>query len=297
MFRRVRGYLIFIVVFAICASPASCAVVHGTTYEWSTFEALENTIVGVDSMPPQFMVASFGSYSFDLPEGTYTIRAEYYHSNVLEYYAEENITIIGGGDFVLDLLMFPPIEDAFLCEDINFSEDLYDYEEPNGIVGEENSMVFPVAIALFFILIAGYAAFLWRGRKVRESDATGAHVPGGATRYEPPEPEMGPEIESAIKHEPAPEPGKPESKRPAKSGASEILELSEESREPDLPSDLKEVLRVIRDDGGRITQKELRARLKYSEAKVSLMITDLEDRGMVKKVKKGRGNVIILKGM
>nr|QNO43791.1 hypothetical protein BPLLOOKG_00017 [Methanosarcinales archaeon ANME-2c ERB4]QNO50599.1 hypothetical protein EGELPFMD_00019 [Methanosarcinales archaeon ANME-2c ERB4] len=274
MLRGVRGSLIFVVVFAICASLASGAVVHGTTYEWSTFEALENTIVEVDSAPPQFMVASFGSYSFDLPEGTYTIRAEYYQGNVLEYYAEENITIIGGGDFVLDLLMFPPIEDSFLCEGINFSEDLYDYEDPDGIVGEEDSMVFPVAIAIFFILIAGCAVFLWRGRKMRESDVTGAHARRDAARYEPPEP--------AIKQEPAPECGEMKSR------------VSDES---DLPSDLKDVLRVIRDGGGRITQKELRARLKYSEAKVSLMITDLEARGMVKKVKKGRGNVIILKSM
>jgi len=280
MLRRVRGSLIFIAVFAISASLASGAVVHGTTYEWSTFDVLENTIVEVNSTPPQFLVASFGKYSFDLPEGTYTIRAEYYRGNVLEYYAEENITIVGGGDFVLDLLMFPPIEDAFLCEDINFSEDLYDYEEPDGIAGEEDSLVFPVAIAFFFILIAGYAAFLWRGRKRCESNAKGAHARGDAARYEPPEPE--------IKPEPAPEYEETESRGPEKS---EVLE------ESDLPPDLKEVLSVIRDGGGRITQKELRARLKYSEAKVSLMITDLEDRGMVKKVKKGRGNVIILKSM
>nr|QNO47478.1 hypothetical protein MJFALNKJ_00011 [Methanosarcinales archaeon ANME-2c ERB4] len=284
MLRRVRGSLIFTVVFAICASLASGAVVHGTTYEWSTFEVLENTIVEVDSAPPQFMVASSGSYSFDLPEGTYTIRAEYYQGNVLEYYAEENITIIGGGDFVLDLLMFPPIEDAFLCEDISISEDLYDCEDPDGMAIEENSMLFPVAIAIFLILISGYAAFLWRGWKMRESDAKGAQVPGGAARYEPPEREM----------EPAPEYEEIESGGLAKSNASEGSGVSEES---DLPSDLKEVLLVIRDGGGRITQKELRARLKYSEAKVSLMITDLEDRGVVKKVKKGRGNVIILKNI
>ncbi|MEA1905427.1 MAG: winged helix-turn-helix transcriptional regulator [Euryarchaeota archaeon] len=305
MLRSVRGSIVFIAVFAICASLASGAMVHGTTYEWSTFEVLENTIVEVDSTPPQCKVASFGSYSFDLPEGTYTIRAEYYQGNVLEYYAEENITIIESGDFVLDLLMFPPIEDAFLCEGINFSEDLCDYEEPDEIIGEEDSMVFPVAIAIFLVLIIGYAAFLWRGRKVRENDATGAQVPGGAARYEPPEPDMdgalergvemgrerGQKIESAIKPEPAPEYGGTKSGGPAKS------EVSEESGESDLPPDLKEVLLVIRDGGGRITQKELRARLKYSEAKVSLMITDLEDRGVVKKVKKGRGNIIILKGM
>lgn len=274
MLRRVRISLICIAVFAICASLASGAVVHGTTYEWSTFEPLENTIVEVDSTPPQFLVASFGSYSFDLPEGTYTIRAEYYQGNVLEYYAEENITIVGDGDFVLDLLMFPPIEDAFLYEDINFSEDMYDYEEPDKIAGEDDSLVSPVAIAILCILIAGFALFLWGRRRRSESDAKGTQ--GEDTRYEPPEPDIELEPEPEIEEE--------------------GLERSEGSEESDIPSDLQEVLSVIRDDGGRISQKELRARLKYSEAKVSLMITDLEDRGLVKKVKKGRGNVIILKG-
>ncbi len=62
-----------------------------------------------------------------------------------------------------------------------------------------------------------------------------------------------------------------------------------------LPEDLKEALREIVNSGGRITQKELRNRLKYSEAKVSLIISDLERRGIVEKVKKGRGNIIFLK--
>jgi len=44
-----------------------------------------------------------------------------------------------------------------------------------------------------------------------------------------------------------------------------------------------------------MTQIDLRGRLNCSEAKVSLMITDLEDRGLVRKVKKGRGNIILLR--
>ena len=63
----------------------------------------------------------------------------------------------------------------------------------------------------------------------------------------------------------------------------------------ELPEDLKEVVEIIRKEGGRITQKELRKRLGYSEAKVSLMIADLERRGIVEKVRRGRGNVIFLK--
>ena len=34
--------------------------------------------------------------------------------------------------------------------------------------------------------------------------------------------------------------------------------------------------------------------MRCSEAKVSLMVTDLEDRGLVRKVKQGRGNIILL---
>jgi uncharacterized membrane protein len=62
-----------------------------------------------------------------------------------------------------------------------------------------------------------------------------------------------------------------------------------------LPDDLKEVMDVIMESGGRINQVELRKKLPYSEAKVSLMIADLENRGLVRKIKKGRGNIIILK--
>ncbi len=63
----------------------------------------------------------------------------------------------------------------------------------------------------------------------------------------------------------------------------------------ELPEDLKEVLEVIKQEGGRITQRDLRRKLGYSEAKMSLIIADLERRGLVEKVKKGRGNVIFLK--
>lgn len=62
-----------------------------------------------------------------------------------------------------------------------------------------------------------------------------------------------------------------------------------------LPEDLKMVIEVIKENGGRITQKELRKKLGFSEAKMSLVIADLERRGLIEKIKKGRGNVIFLK--
>lgn len=61
-----------------------------------------------------------------------------------------------------------------------------------------------------------------------------------------------------------------------------------------MPDDLKQTLEMIGKAGGRITQKDLRKQLGASEAKVSLLLADLEDRGLIKKIKKGRGNIIIL---
>ena len=63
----------------------------------------------------------------------------------------------------------------------------------------------------------------------------------------------------------------------------------------ELPDDLKSVLSIIKNEGGRITQKELRRKYGCSEAKMSLIIADLERRDIVEKVKKGRGNIIFLK--
>lgn len=61
----------------------------------------------------------------------------------------------------------------------------------------------------------------------------------------------------------------------------------------ELPPDLHDVYNLIIKAGGRTTQKELRKRLSYSEASVSLMLDDLESRGLIKKIKKGRSNIII----
>jgi len=61
----------------------------------------------------------------------------------------------------------------------------------------------------------------------------------------------------------------------------------------ELPEDLHELYALIIKKGGRVTQKEVRGEMKCSEAKVSLMLDDLEDRGYIKKIKKGRSNIII----
>lgn len=82
---------------------------------------------------------------------------------------------------------------------------------------------------------------------------------------------------------------------PEKSEVNTELDIQDTKKKLPLPSDLQEVMDIIRGQRGRITQKELCGRLKCSDAKVSLMLADLERRNFIEKFKKGRGNVVVLK--
>ncbi len=72
--------------------------------------------------------------------------------------------------------------------------------------------------------------------------------------------------------------------------------LSKAPVEASLPKELDEVLKLVRLGGGRLTQRELRKKLPLlSESKISLMISELEDKKLIEKIKKGRGNILLLK--
>lgn len=72
-------------------------------------------------------------------------------------------------------------------------------------------------------------------------------------------------------------------------------ETKEEKEDIENPESLDTIIKIIKENKGRITQKDIRKQIPLSEAKISLMITELEDKGIVKRIKKGRGNIIILK--
>ncbi|MBN2567671.1 hypothetical protein JXB02_06340 [Candidatus Woesearchaeota archaeon] len=56
-----------------------------------------------------------------------------------------------------------------------------------------------------------------------------------------------------------------------------------------------QVLTIIQAAGGRTTQKEIRRQVPLSEAKISLVLAELEHDGLITKIRKGRGNIIVLK--
>ncbi|MDK2833216.1 MAG: hypothetical protein PWR29_1573 [Methanolobus sp.] len=233
------------------AAAADMATVHGVIYEWGTFEPLDNVIVEVNSTPPQSMLARYGLYSFNLLPGDYVISASYYRNSTLVRYTQEEITITGSGDYVIDLILLPAYDDEGLDE-AEFTE----LDELADLAEDEDINSFSYGTLSLLILTA--LAF-----------AAGTYLLSVRRKARPVQAED--EIHYADETIPDMDAGYAA-----------------------LPDDLREMVSVISRNGGRITQKDLRGALKHSEAKVSLMISDLEDRGIVRKFKKGRGNVVFL---
>ncbi len=77
-------------------------------------------------------------------------------------------------------------------------------------------------------------------------------------------------------------------------GSESFVAIKEKKEEVETIESLDGIIKIIKDNKGRVTQKEIRKQIPLSEAKISLMITELEDKGIVKRIKKGRGNIIIL---
>jgi uncharacterized membrane protein len=241
MVKDMKGFIILLIVSLI--SGAQAATLHGTIYEWSDFDkSLKNAIVEVNSTPAQYMIATTGTYSFNLSPGGYLIKAKYFRNNILEYTTEEDIRIDHEGDFVHDLLLFPPTDTEYeYLGDINLTEEMNTRSETN----------YNTYIALFLIILLFISIILYWFKRNKSSTS------------------------NITVNEPSPAP------------------IIAENKPIELPSDLHELYNLIQKMGGRVTQKELREKMAYSEAKVSLMLDDLENRCLIKKIKKGRSNIII----
>ncbi|MBI4450344.1 hypothetical protein HY642_00070 [Candidatus Woesearchaeota archaeon] len=56
-----------------------------------------------------------------------------------------------------------------------------------------------------------------------------------------------------------------------------------------------DVAMFVRKEGGRVNQKDICKQFPLSAAKISLILSDLEHKGVIEKIKKGRANIVVLK--
>ena len=206
------------------------ATIHGTVYDFG-LSKLNDAIVEIDTSPRQQMVTANGTYSFNVPPGSYTLKARHVKSDAE---IAENISALSEGDYVLDLILFPSLE----SEEVLLEEEL-EILPVEEILEERPDVQWLLWLLVFLAL--GYIVY-----KV--------------------------------------------SRRPQRVIEKEVVK---EIREVAVQEELQKILEFIEKEGGRTTQKDIRKNFPYSEAKISLMIDELVSKKLLKKIKKGRGNIII----
>ena len=216
--------IIYFFLSCLLLSFSNAATIYGTIYDLS-ITRVNNAIVEINTNPNQRYVAVNGTYQFEIPIGDYTITSYFEGMN-----AEENLTVVDDGIYILDLFLYPNLdEEEQLFEDLNFDiQDPYQKQKKTGWI------LFPIVLASVFLFF-----ILKLNTKLIKK-----------------------EVQEEIK----------------------IMD-----------TDLNKILSLLKKNKGRMTQREIRKEFPLSEAKVSLMITELESMDKVKKIKKGRGNVIIFK--
>ena len=230
-------FMLMIGLNSVCA-----ATLHGTIYDLS----LKKVIIArveINTSTNQIYIAQNGAYSFDVPEGFYSLKAFVVQKNVITDYVEENITIKEAGSYVLDLILFPEISIGDFDNGVEINESLFESSNEN----KSNDYLW---VLFFVIILIAFIAYFF-----------------------------------AMKN-------KKNKKEPKDDDIQKSIEKQEEKYED---GNLEQVINIIKQEGGRTTQKDIRKQIPLSEAKISLMIAELEHKGVIEKIKKGRGNIIILK--
>ncbi len=327
-FRKLCRIACIFFILILSQENALAATIHGKVYEWNSFEPLNNSVVEINSTPEQSFVATNAEYSFNLTPGTYLIKASYYEGNNKVYTTREEVLISAEGEYIHDLLLFPTYEEELLEQSDFEVPDLSFGETEVSVKKNDQTTVFVFAFLAFItvLLLAGY--FIKKGH--RKHPEIISHFPGenGAQKAL----QSGSPIDDAVFSEEAEDSSvdnpvavtdinselpedttkkadfqadKDKSVQNTKfqehdrwhfpfSSKEQNKSSSELWKNPriNLPEDLKELLELIRNSGNRITQREIRKKSPYSESKVSLMLSDLEQRGLIEKFKRGRGNII-----
>ncbi|MBI4150615.1 hypothetical protein HY492_00660, partial [Candidatus Woesearchaeota archaeon] len=138
-----RG-IAFLLVFLLQASLVSAATIHGTVYNID-LNPVKNVKVELTS-PKQVFIAINGTYAFNVPTGTYTLTAKLIKNGTVEASASEVITTVNDNEYVLDLILFPELDDQ---SDILSESEQIDIDE---VTDENGSTWLKVGIGILVVL-------------------------------------------------------------------------------------------------------------------------------------------------
>ncbi|MBI5225207.1 hypothetical protein HY989_05025 [Candidatus Micrarchaeota archaeon] len=248
------GKFAFALLLVLLTGSISAAKISGNTHDLYTLEIINNTVVEINTVPAQKIVAENGHYEFTIPGGDYSLEGLLFRNGELAMYTQENVSLVDEGSYELDLLLEPIDNSTYQAGIGDIPVDLENGQGPD---------VLMIIIGFSLILFLAYINYNQQLKYISHQREKRLKFLEEKT---PEEPKILQNVGNALEQ-----------------NTSIQAALSEESAK---------ILDVIEKSEGRIQQKELRKIFKFSEAKMSNLLDDLEESGKIKRIRKGRGNLI-----
>lgn len=243
---------VWLAVFVLLMPFVLGATIHGKVFDYN-FAVAKNSVVRINTIPEQVVVAVDGTYSFSVQPGEYVLSAQLKDEfDRIIFSVDDNMSVVGEGTYVHDLIMFPN-EDL---SQLDLENNVTTPSLPDEIKASSQKSILLLTGLILIIIFALLFCVAFKKCKLKDKL-------------------FKKENEKEETKAPVPETTEP--------NAASIVE------EPDELSQLAEFIR----ENKRVTQKDIRKQFPMSEAKISLMLTDLESQGKIRKIKKGRGNVVV----
>ncbi len=267
--------LFFLIFVLISVNLTYGAIIKGQVYN-STLDEINDVIVIINSNPIQRYIVKDGTYFFELPPGRYKLIARTFadEENVLG--TDVDLIITKEGSFVVDLILEEMTKEQLKEEIPKPYEEETNNNETNIFNNiKANTIITSSLILIGIILLLAILIYLIKNKsnlKNKKKDTT-----------------------QSINFELISDNNNRDN--------DEIYEIKDTTKKEDIKDETKidinsndeylnKVLNLIKKEK-RITQKEIRKNFDLSEAKISLIISELEEKKIIKKIKKGRGNIII----
>lgn len=265
MNRKVLGLFLVVFVLLIIDHRAIAAygldnqntIIIGHVYD-NNLNLVDHTIVSINTTPEQKILTKNGTYSFSVQQGKYNIKVFFFDKQVYS----ENLSANSAGEFINDIIVF---DNLSISTDVPRINDIFNDTNTTNVTYNikslandvKNYQIFTIIIVAALLLIIVFV--IVRFEKKRKS------LDGLI------------EIQNKIIRK-----------------RNEISEIRQKKKQHKKKSIEDKIIDFLNEET-ITTQKDIKKKFLLSDTKVSLVISDLESKGIIQKIKKGRGNIVKLR--
>ena len=284
--------LLFLLALICCITIPGVfsANIRGVVYDHS-YNPILKVVVTINTTPEQTKISTTGAYYFVVPAGSYLISATLTKNNITKEVAEQELTVSDSDDIVKDLLLFDSID-----LDKAFSESWWTLTQQ---FIKDNVEIFVIILLIVVVVVCVVLGIsVYRRRALRaplsQSESVMAaplSVPDGLLTT----PDSGvtdvTNVNIELTHL---------AEQKTHQSDTTVL-IAAPVTVPDNRSNddimQERILHLLSVSSGVIQQKELRKEFPVSEAKISMVLSQMVSAGLIKKTRKGRVNYLQLIGI